>query len=196
MIETHRSQFVLGTDIRKGPLEKAEEQIDIAELTYKRNLVLRRGNAFSPIYPKDRINTIVISGIGGELMSKILGKFPYFLLRSLLILEANNEVPLVRKKLQSLNFQIQSEQIIEEKKHFYEILTAKYINKPISLTDEQIYFGPLLLKKKSSIFLKKWKKEFLYKKKILNILKKNNLKKSKRFFRLSKENYMINNIIE
>ncbi len=74
-----------------------------------------------------------------------------------LILQANIATYNVRDWLINNEFKIDKELIIEERNRIYEIIIAT--PGTMNLTDEETFFGPLLLKEKSDIFIKKYQEE-------------------------------------
>jgi tRNA (adenine22-N1)-methyltransferase len=100
------------------------------------------------------IDTVVIAGMGGELIASILKSRPERLKNvKSLILAPNTEAPLVRQAVVDLHFTIVEETMIHEK-HDYEIIRA--IQGASSLTEADILYGPLLRKEKSAVFLAKY----------------------------------------
>lgn len=79
-----------------------------------------------------------------------------------LILEANIGEPLVRKWLVDHQYEIVEEKIIEVAGHIYEIIKAKLTEAKYNLSDQELEFGPFLLKEKNLVFIKKWTKQLNY----------------------------------
>ena len=71
-----------------------------------------------------------------------------------LVIEANVNEPLVRSWLTSHGWQIVDEDIVEDAKHYYEIIVAQKGEQELS--SKELYFGKYLLENKSSVFIKKW----------------------------------------
>ncbi|WP_143875681.1 tRNA (adenine(22)-N(1))-methyltransferase TrmK, partial [Oenococcus oeni] len=53
LLETNKSSFLVATDIGLGPLEKAKEQIELADLDQAKQIVLRLGDGLSVIKASD-----------------------------------------------------------------------------------------------------------------------------------------------
>lgn len=135
---------------------------------------VRLAYGLDSIDPKDNIDVINISGMGGKLICNILTKGKDHLYNNeLLILEANTDSDLVRKWLFQNNFKIINEFILEENNHIYEIILSKHVDNKLDYSIYDIMFGPILLVKNNLIFQKKWNLEL---KKQIFIL--NNLYKS------------------
>ena len=73
-----------------------------------------------------RINTVVIAGMGGELIVSILQAHPAKLVNvQKLILAPHCNAKAVREVLNALNYSISYEEIVVEKEVFYEIIVAE-----------------------------------------------------------------------
>lgn len=70
-----------------------------------------------------------------------------------LILQANSKVEFLRENLANLKFEIMDEQIVYDKKKYYQIMQVKYNPQMLPLSKKQILFGPILLEKRNQIFL-------------------------------------------
>ncbi|WP_439426150.1 tRNA (adenine(22)-N(1))-methyltransferase [Oenococcus alcoholitolerans] len=197
LVETQKSDFILATDIGNGPLSQAKEQIELADLEEQQDYIhLRLGDGLKAIKESDKIETIVISGIGGELMSNILSNMPDFLLNCVFILEPNNEQYLVRKCLDNLGFSIDKESIIYEKGHFYEVIVGSHdMLKKNLLNEEDYFFGPILRKRKSKVFLEKWNKELNRLLKLSEILNSRGQKETLRYHKIIKKIKMLRGIL-
>jgi tRNA (adenine22-N1)-methyltransferase len=76
-----------------------------------------------------------------------------------LILQPNVGEEELRYFLKENNYQIVSEELIEENDKLYEIIVAKPSNHSPEYSENELRYGPYLLKEKSSLFIKKWTKE-------------------------------------
>lgn len=74
LIRSGKVEQVIATDINKKPLMKAEENVDAAGLSDY--IQLRLGNGLECIAPNE-VDTIVIAGMGGELIADILAAAPW-----------------------------------------------------------------------------------------------------------------------
>ena len=171
LVKEGKVDFAIASDVAAGPLENAEKDIIAAGL--KNKIEIRLGSGLETISNEDRIDTVVIAGMGGKLMTNILSEawsknFHY----ATLILEPNVGEPGVREWLSAHKYQIINEKIIAEAGHIYELIKAQQVENTISLTDKQIFFGPIILKEKNQIFYQKWRNQLVYHKKLLLNLNK------------------------
>ncbi|OIK80571.1 tRNA (adenine(22)-N(1))-methyltransferase [Oenococcus oeni] len=197
LLETNKSSFLVATDIGLGPLEKAKEQIELADLDQAKQIVLRLGDGLSVIKASDKIDTVVIAGMGGELIAKIISKIPDYLENAKFILQPNNEEIDVRKAIEKNGQYIETEKIIYENRHFYEIIVAKRSQQGIvKMTNQELRFGPCLLKHRTSTFKNKWQERLDHSKQIEKILEKSLQTSTKRYDSLQAEIKTIEEVLK
>ena len=171
LVKEGKVDYAIASDVAAGPLENAEKDIIAAGL--KNKIETRLGSGLETISAKDRIDTVVIAGMGGKLMTNILNEawsrnFHFVTL----ILEPNVGEPGVREWLSAHKYQIINEKIITEAGHIYELIKAQELENTISLTDRQIFFGPEILKEKNQVFYQKWRDQLAYHQRLLTNLNK------------------------
>lgn len=111
---------ILATDINENPLKIARNNIEKYNLQDKIELKQMNGIENIPSF----IDTIVISGMGGILITDILKKEKLKNVKTI-ILAPNNEFTKVRCHLKKINFYIEKEQLIIDDKKTYLILLLK-----------------------------------------------------------------------
>lgn len=153
---------VLACDVAKNPLMKAKSNIEAYHLEDKIKLCLTDGLLNLPL----DIDTIIIAGMGGHLISSILQNNEYKYPN--LILQANNHNDVLRKTLMELNYMIIKEKIVFCKEKYYEIIVAKKVDRRITLSDDEIKYGPINLQEKTDTFRKKYSEKLISLNKILN----------------------------
>lgn len=146
---------VVASDVNKNALNNALSNIKKYKLTDKIDTVLSNGLESIDVTGLD---TIIISGMGTHTMVGIL----YNNLSKLknintIILQSNNDVDFLRKKVTSIGYYIEQEALIKDKKIIYTIIKFKKGHKFYSY--KELYFGPCLLKENSSLFKEKNKLE-------------------------------------
>ncbi len=171
LVKSGKIQFAIASDVAKGPLDNAKT--DILEAGLSNQIQTRLGSGLETIKPEDKIETVVIAGMGGKLMTDLLeAAKEKDELYPTLILEPNIGEPGVRKWLMEHNYQIIQEEIIDTAGHIYELIKAILTDKMHQLSDKEILFGPFLLKEKNSVFIKKWTNQLAYQKQFLVNLNK------------------------
>ncbi len=139
----------ISSDINYKPLIKAQENFKKYNLDIK--TIIYDG------IPESDSDCIVIAGMGAELIIEILEK-TLCNAKNLkrLILSPNCDYDMLRTYVSKM-FKIVDEEVIYDKKHYYEVIV---LEKGIeTYSDKELYFGPVLLKKKSELFINKLKKE-------------------------------------
>jgi tRNA (adenine22-N1)-methyltransferase len=142
-------------DNKKGPFVVAYDNVKNAGLDNK--ITVKLSDGLRDI--DTDTDVVVIAGMGGGLISKILDKS---LLQSVkrFILQPNNDAFKIRKILSDIDYKIIDEIVIEENNLLYEIIVIEKGGQ--SLSDLEIQFGPINLKKKPELFIEKIKKELNY----------------------------------
>lgn len=150
-------------DNKIGPLNSAKKN-----LSHYNNIKFILSDGLIDVNEND-INCMVIAGMGGMLMNKIINdSLSKVKLIDKIILCPNRDNDKVRMTMNHNGFIIEDEDIIYEDGKFYEIICFKKGTE--SLTNKQLFFGPKLLEKRNNLFIKKW--ELYYNKiKSLNIEK-------------------------
>ncbi len=164
----------IASDIGEGPTQNARDNVKRYGLNEQ--IKVRLGPGVEPITPEDKVDTVIIAGMGGKLISDILqdgvneGKqFPK------LILEPNIGEPVIRRWLMNHDYKIVAEYIMAEDGHTYEIIKAVLTSEKQTLTDAELLLGPFLKEEKNEVFLTKWHNQLAYFKNLLLNLQKANV---------------------
>ena len=155
----------IASDISDGPLKMAKENIVKSGLEDKITLI--KSDGFENINLD--FDTCIIAGMGGILIKDILDKGLNKIKNSKLILEPNKDSKEVRLFLCKNNFSIIDEYAIYDSNKYYEIIIAKYGHQ--ELTDFEINYGPVLLKKKPLEFIKFYKEKYNFINNIISNIK-------------------------
>lgn len=144
---------VIATDIRKGPLAAAQRNAE----KYGAEIELRLGGGLEPIEAGEA-ECIIIAGMGGEMIEKILAEKSDVARGSLLILQPMNGQDTLRRYLSENNFNIICEDIAVEGHKVYNLIEVKsgggttFCDEFSLHLPEYLYehenFGELLKKKK------------------------------------------------
>ena len=163
----------IASDISDGPLKMAKENIIRANLIDKIKII--KSDGFKNI--NDYFDTCIIAGMGGELIKDILNNGLDKIRNKKLILEPNNNQDIVRRFLNDNNFKIIDEYALYDANKYYEIIVA--ISGDEKLSDFEINYGPILLKKKEKAFIDFYinKRDFM--KNVINSINNEEIKKEK-----------------
>lgn len=171
LVKTGRIQYAIASDVAKGPLENAKN--DIVEAGLSDQIETRLGNGLETITHQDQVDTVVIAGMGGKLMVDILDVAwsKNFQFKNL-VLEPNIGEAGVRNWLMMHDYQIIDEKLIAEAGHTYELIKAKLTADRHNLTEKEIFFGPFIVQEKNPVFYQKWQGQLSYNEKLLQNLNK------------------------
>ncbi len=147
--------YAVAGEVAPGPYNNMVREIASHSLT--ETIKPRLADGLAAIEPSDRINTVVIAGMGGTLITKILttGQARLAGVRRL-VLQPNVGAPRLRQWLMRHRYQIMAERILAEDDHIYEVIMAEPSIVPFRYSDYELTFGPLLLEKKGPVFAAKW----------------------------------------
>ena len=141
----------IAVDINKGPLERANEHIRANGLTEQ--ITTRLSNGLEAIHDGE-VDSIVIAGMGGELVIHILTAGET-VCRSAkeLILQPQSDIPHFRRFVMQNGYQIIQEEMILEDGKFYPIMKVVQHEgeQPAVWSREEEMFGRLLLERKHPV---------------------------------------------
>lgn len=143
--------FIYANENKKAPFNRLKTAVQAQKLE---NIITTELSDGLKTLPK-QINTVVIAGMGGNLIADIITANPDKLDNvSKLILAPNNHEQDLRQVLSFSGFTIVDEVVIEEAGQFYEIIIAH--NRPCKVCGVETMFGPQNLIIKSPTFVAKW----------------------------------------
>jgi len=123
-------------DINPAPLKMADAHIRAAEL--EGQIETRLGDGLSALKPNEA-DCIVIAGMGGMRIIKILTDEAEKAKSALLVLQPQHDTEQLRRYLHTANFEILREKLTQEGSRFYVIITAAY-NQNAATWNEKDYF--------------------------------------------------------
>ena len=113
---------LLASDLREGPLQRARENVAAAGLGDRIALALADGLR---AVPENGADTVVICGMGGEVMCDILEAAPWLhSFGARLILQPMTRAEVLRPWLQSRGWRIETEQFAREGHRLYTVMRA------------------------------------------------------------------------
>ncbi len=192
LIKKGISIFAIAGEVNEGPLLATKKQI--TNLNLEDRVSVRKGNGLEVIKDKEKVDIIVIAGMGGALITDILDKGKEKLNNiERLILQPNIGEEDVRKWLDDNRWNIIDEEILKENGKIYEIIVAEQRrgkNDPvyeIQLKDifpkgkEDLYkVGPILFQKRSDVLIEKWILELKKIGYVLEQIEKSNIESEKK----------------
>lgn len=158
-----RAARALACDVRKGPLQQAAEHILCAGLAGK--IETRLSDGLEKVAPGEA-DTVVVAGMGGPLMERILqGRLRDF---AHFVLSPQSEIPHFRRFLLTEGMQIDEEtMLIDEGKYYVILNVSKRADATSSdsmyVTEEDFLYGGRLLRRLDPVlksFLEKEKTRY------------------------------------
>ncbi|MCD8157989.1 MAG: class I SAM-dependent methyltransferase [Clostridiales bacterium] len=154
VVEKGKVKQAVASDISKGSAEKAYENVLSSRLSDK--IEVRCGNGLEPLKPDEFPDTIVLTGMGGVLMTEILDKgIEKAKAAKCLVLQPQHNIDKVMAYIHSIGFKITAEDItFEQGKYYFALKCEKGADLPYSAADLET--GRFLPKSGNPLF-----KEFL-----------------------------------
>lgn len=149
LIQNHKIPGAIAADIGKGPLARAQEHI--AQYGFEQYIETRLCNGLTGIKAGEG-ETLVIAGMGGPLMERILSEGSEALSGfQELILQPQSDIPHFRHYLMAHGFKIVQEELILEDGKFYPMMKAVPADETECWTQEEELFGKYLLDRKHPV---------------------------------------------
>lgn len=170
LVKHQITPFAYACDIAIGPINSSKATIQSMKL--ENQVIPCLGSGLAPVL-KFPVEVVSISGMGGFLMEDIF-KEDLIKMKNLkfLILQPNICSHIVREYLLNHGWSILDEDVVEDANHLYEVIVFKNERcHDVMKTPINYKFGPVLLKNKPDMFIKKWERELIVKERILNDLK-------------------------
>ena len=179
LVMNHRILGAIAADVGKGPLERAREHI--CRYHMQNYIETRLCDGLSGISVGEG-DTLVIAGMGGPLMEKILSDNPE--VRDSfqeLILQPQSDIPHFRHFLMSNGYRITEEKMILEDGKFYPMMKAiRDQKRNESWTPLEKMFGKYLLQEKNPVLQQFLQRELRIRQNILTKLQKAETEETKK----------------
>lgn len=128
LLKAGRIPRALACDINQGPLDAARR--DGAKYEAGDALSFRLSDGLRKVSPEEA-EDVVIAGMGGELILRIVGETPWLRDQDKrLILQPMSSVPELRLGLAELGFAVLQEEAVEEGTKVYSAFAAEYTGRP------------------------------------------------------------------
>ena len=149
MLLDGQAEAAVACDIRPGPLDSARRNAERYGVSDRMEFLLTDGfhgvERFAP-------DAVVISGMGGELIARIISEAPYLRGDVRLFLQPMTRAESLRAYLSESGFAVAAEHIAQEGERLYSVIEARYTGDGDSYSGAQLLVGkpelhsdPLLL---------------------------------------------------
>ena len=184
LIKNNLISHAIACDLREGPLLNAKNNIDKYGL--KEYIEMRLSNGLENVNATE-VDTIVIAGMGGEIIAKIINDAPWLKNSNKnIILQPMSNDEFLREFLKIQNFEIIDEIAVLSRNKIYSAMSVKFSNEKFYTSSLYTYIGKIHTHTsiETSIYINKKigslknrllgfakEKKFLEHKKILNVIK-------------------------
>lgn len=135
---------VIAADVHEKPLERAAETVAREGMTAK--VKTRLSDGLENIRPEEA-EDVVIAGMGGELIVRILLACPWAREPNRrLILQPMTQADILRRELCAAGFRLEDETALEENGHHYTVLCVSWCSESTALTEREALGGLHLYK--------------------------------------------------
>ena len=142
LLQTGAARHVIACDLRKDPLENARRNAKLFGVDGE--MELRLSDGLEKILP-DEVDTVVMAGMGGDLIQKILSQCPWRKREGLqFILQPQSAGNVLRRWLCEDGFEIQREEPVQDGHFLYTVMDIRQ-GEPAPLTPGTEYASPALL---------------------------------------------------
>ena len=172
LLDNNLVPFCYASDNKKGPFERLKKNLStyISQNKVEVDLVDGIKNL------TNKYKTIIIAGMGGDLIKEILEKEKDKLKNiECLLLSPHGKEKELREFLTSNQFQIIDENVVYED-HYYEIILFKKSPEIVNYSTKQLEYGPINLIKKDETFINKYQDRIISNTDLLNNHQLNHLR--------------------
>ena len=142
LLQTGAARHVIACDLRKDPLENARRNAKLFGVDGE--MELRLSDGLEKILP-DEVDTVVMAGMGGDLIQKILSQCPWRKREGLqFILQPQSAGNVLRRWLCEDGFEIRREEPVQDGHFLYTVMDIRQ-GEPAPLTPGTEYASPALL---------------------------------------------------
>lgn len=142
--------YAVASDINKGPVEKAKNNVKDFNLGNK--ISCRLGGGLTTVKPRE-VDAAIIAGMGGNLIRDIIEESKgVFKTLDYAVLQPVQNPEVLREYIYKSGYTILDEIIVKDEEKYYEIIKVKYDNNKREV--EPIYYeiSEILLNKKEPLF--------------------------------------------
>lgn len=156
LCEQYKDLNIIASDIHEGALKNAKD--NVAKHKLEDRISLRLGDGLT-IVNAEEIDTILISGMGFYTIKDILSNEPKMVNVKKIIVQSNTDVVKLRKFVIKLGFKITNEKLVKDNEIIYTIIEFERGFEKYNY--DEIYFGPIIFKKKDDLFYEYYSKKLL-----------------------------------
>ena len=158
LIKNGIATTVIATDLNKKPLENAQKNLEASNVS---GIMLRHCDGLSGV-AKNEADTIIVAGIGGEVISGILDRCDWLKSKDItLILQPTTSPETLRRFLSQNGFEILSETPVFENQKVYSVIKANFCGLVSDHPEHYYYIGRVPRTPDGIIYIKKQQKRVM-----------------------------------
>lgn len=140
-LQNDLAETVVASDINEGPLNNAAKTVK--QYGFEDRVVLRLSDGLENI-EETEADAVVIAGMGGELIAKIIGDAPWLKNNKQIIMQPMTHFEDLRAFLCDNGYKITKEMVVREGKRLYLALSAEYTEEEADFGEWYFYVGNLI----------------------------------------------------
>lgn len=143
---------IIATDLNQKPLENAQKNIEKRGID---NISLRLCNGLCGV-EKNEVDTIIIAGMGGEVITDIISSCKWAKSQDILfILQPTTSAEILREYLVENGFTIINETPISENGKLYSVMTVKFTDSTLRYPEHYYFTGEMPKNEEGILYIKK-----------------------------------------
>lgn len=144
LVQQKKCSRVIAMDVKEGPLQIARKNIRRENLDGQ--IECRLSDGLEKLIPGE-VNTVLIAGMGGRLICRILQKNPEILDEiTHLVLQPQSDYEMLRRLLPEIHFEITKENFcVDENKPYVVIQAVKSTKEQVPYRECEFYYGKMEL---------------------------------------------------
>ncbi len=170
LIENEIVPYAYAMDINEGPVLRAKQNIEDRGLADKISVI--KSNGMEKLTP-DMAQSVVIAGMGGELIIQILKESKVMNNLDELVLSPHRRVDLVRSYLLEKGWSIVEETMVKDMDKYYTIMKVIPVSESVAYSKSEMIYGRILLNDRNEILKEYLDKEYHKFMNILTAMKEN-----------------------
>lgn len=139
LIEEKNTKLVLATDISEGSLQKAQKLA--IETNNVERLVCLLSDGFINIPMQEKVDVVVIAGMGGNETVKVLSQCGWIKNIKEFVLQPMQDVEILREYLLKNGFSLYYDETVKDRGKFYHVIKCGYNNQNIKYEQDDIFIG-------------------------------------------------------
>ncbi len=146
------SNHIIATDLNQKPLENAQKNIAKCGIG---GITLRLCDGLCKV-EKNEVDTVIIAGMGGEVITNIINNCPWAKSKDILfVLQPTTSAEILRKYLVENGFEIINETPVSENSKLHSVMTVRFTQSICKYPEHYYFTGKIPLNNEGILYIKK-----------------------------------------